>query len=192
MPSAPTEFVALSILVIPVGSHPGKLGKAYIATARAILPVYLTTPIAALLREMGLNSAEVSLEVISRRAAIHTRTLDPRHPLFTRGQKSRVSIATTRFARTCTNIPASENNNPLLNPPWETIESRQNSRARIGGPMATKEFHANMLRAFLSTLSKSDIQVYSNGSKLPDSNAGGGYVMFLFGIQVCAESFLLG
>ncbi|KAI0991708.1 hypothetical protein K3495_g16479, partial [Podosphaera aphanis] len=34
-----------------VGSHLGKLGKVYTATARAILPVYRTTPIAALLRE---------------------------------------------------------------------------------------------------------------------------------------------
>ncbi|KAI1005071.1 hypothetical protein K3495_g3142 [Podosphaera aphanis] len=175
-----------------VGSHLGKLGKVYTATARAIFPVYRTTPIAALLRETGLNSAEVALDDISRRAAIRTRRLDPRHPLFTRGQKSLNGIALTRFARTCRNIPASENNNPLLNPPWETVESRQNSLARICGPTGTKEFHVNMFRTFLSTLPKSDIQVYSDGSKLPDGNAGGGYVIYQFGIQVCAKSFPLG
>ncbi|KAI1002862.1 hypothetical protein K3495_g5340 [Podosphaera aphanis] len=175
-----------------VGSHLGKLGKVYTATARAILPVYRTTPIAALLRETGLNSAEVALDDISRGAAIRTRRLDPHHPLFTRGQKSLNGLALTRFARTCRNIPASENNNPLLNPPWETVESRQNSLARICGPTGTKEFHANVFRTFLSTLLKSDIQVYLDGSKLPDGNAGGGYVIYQFGIQVCAKSFPLG
>ncbi|KAI0999062.1 hypothetical protein K3495_g9133 [Podosphaera aphanis] len=175
-----------------VGSHLGKLGKVYTAIARAILPVYQTTPIAALLRETGLNSTEVALGDISRRAAIRTRRLDPLHPLFTRGQKSLNDISLTRFARTCRNIPASENNNPLLNPPWETVESRQNSLARICGPTGTKEFLGNMFRTFLSTLPKSDIQVYSDGSKLPDGNAGGGYVIYQFGIQVCAKSFPFG
>ncbi|KAI1005056.1 hypothetical protein K3495_g3165 [Podosphaera aphanis] len=171
---------------------PGRLVRRMREQVHHILPVYRTTPIAALLRETGLNSAEVALDDISRRAAIRTRRPDPRHPLFTREQKSLNGIALTLFARTCRNIPASENNNPLLNPPWETVESRQNSLARICGPTGTKEFHANMFRTFLSTLLKSDIQVYSDGSKLPDGNAGGGYVIYQFGIQVCAKVFPLG
>ena len=52
------------------------LDKVYSTAARVILPVFRTTPRAVLYRESGLNPAEVTLDIISRRAAIRTRRLD--------------------------------------------------------------------------------------------------------------------
>lgn len=48
-----------------VGLHLKAFEKVYTTAARAILPVYRTTPISALLRESGLNPAEISLDNIS-------------------------------------------------------------------------------------------------------------------------------
>ncbi|KAI1002306.1 hypothetical protein K3495_g5894 [Podosphaera aphanis] len=49
-----------------------------------------------------------------------------------------------------------------------------------------------MLRDFLSTIPRSDIQLYSDGSKLPNGNAGSGFVAFQIGVQVCAGAYPLG
>ncbi|KAI1003965.1 hypothetical protein K3495_g4240 [Podosphaera aphanis] len=49
-----------------------------------------------------------------------------------------------------------------------------------------------MLRDFPSTIPRSDIQLYSDGSKLPNGNAGRGFVAFQIGIQVCAGAYPLG
>ncbi|KAI1003873.1 hypothetical protein K3495_g4334 [Podosphaera aphanis] len=67
---------------IRVGSHLAVLDKLYSTVARAILPAYRTTPWAALLREAGLQPAELTPDTISIRAAIRTRRLNSRHPLF--------------------------------------------------------------------------------------------------------------
>lgn len=67
-----------------VGSHLSMMDRVESSAARAILPVYRTTPKIALFRESGLLAAELTLNIISRRAAIRTRRLDPFHPLFLR------------------------------------------------------------------------------------------------------------
>ncbi|KAI0999011.1 hypothetical protein K3495_g9182 [Podosphaera aphanis] len=100
-----------------VGTHIQLIDKEHTAAARAVLPVYRTTPSAALFRESGLDPAELALNKISRRAAIHTRRLDPLHTLRARAQKSLASPALYRFVRSCRDIPASEQVDSLVNPP---------------------------------------------------------------------------
>ncbi|KAI0994881.1 hypothetical protein K3495_g13301 [Podosphaera aphanis] len=166
--------------------------KVHRAAARAVLPVYRTTPSAALFREAGLNPAELALNNISRRAAIRTRRLDPRHPLRLRVQNSLSSPALSRFARSHRGIPASEHINPIVNPPWEVIESKQDSLIRICGPSGPRHMRADKFLNFLQTLPRSDILVFSDGSKLPDGKTGSGFVIYQFGIKVCSKAFPLG
>ena len=91
----------------------------HLATARAILPVFQTTPSISLLRETGLLPAEITLDNIALRTAVRTRRLDPRHPLRIREEKSHSKPALSRFARACRSIPISEYFDPLANLPWE-------------------------------------------------------------------------
>ncbi|KAI0992436.1 hypothetical protein K3495_g15749 [Podosphaera aphanis] len=157
-----------------VGRHLAKLDKVYSAAARAILPAYRTVPSPALLREAGLPPAEIALDNISRRAAVRIRNLDPRHPLFRRGQKLLSTPALTRLARSYKQIPASEQFNPLLLPPWEIPEPEEKAFNRVCGPLGTASSRANQFRELLLTIPQSDILVYSDGSKASDGNAGGG------------------
>ncbi|KAI0991414.1 hypothetical protein K3495_g16773, partial [Podosphaera aphanis] len=168
------------------------LDKVHAAAARAILPAFRTTPSVALLREAGLSPARVALDCISRRAAARIRKLDSRHPLSQRGRKSLLSPALSRFARSYRSIPASEHFDPLILAPWETQETLRDSLRRISIPTTPPTSGVNNFRDFVRSVPPADIQVYSDGSKLPDDRTGGGYVIFQFGIQVKTEAFPLG
>jgi hypothetical protein len=58
------------MIINRVGNQINALNKVYSTAAGAILPVYGTTPNLALLRQAGLNSAEISLDKIVRRPAV--------------------------------------------------------------------------------------------------------------------------
>lgn len=175
-----------------VGIHISNIQKVHLATARAILPVYCTTPTASLLRESGLLPAEIALDNIAQKAAIRTYRLDPRHPLRLRREKSLSQPVLSRFARSCKNIPISENFDPLINPPWEVGENKLDSLRRIGSPTGPTEMRAINFQNFLETIPRQDILIYSDGSKLPDGNSGSGFVVFQFGLRVCSGATSLG
>jgi hypothetical protein len=63
------------------GAHLESLRKVVLAGARAILPVYRTTPVAALYRESGLLPPEIELDQLALLATVRIRRLDPYHPL---------------------------------------------------------------------------------------------------------------
>ncbi|KAI1000568.1 hypothetical protein K3495_g7626 [Podosphaera aphanis] len=63
------------------------LDKVVLKSARAILPVYRTTPLAALHREAGLPPSEISLNGRTTAATARLRHLDPRHPLLRRANR---------------------------------------------------------------------------------------------------------
>ena len=88
-----------------VGSHINLIDKVHSAAARSMLPVFCTTPAAALLRESGLNTAEITLHNTIQRAAIRTRRLDPYHPLYLKALRSLSGPTNTHFARSIQGIP---------------------------------------------------------------------------------------
>ncbi|KAI0999993.1 hypothetical protein K3495_g8202 [Podosphaera aphanis] len=175
-----------------VGSHLSMIEKVHRAAAGAILLVYCTTPSAVLFREAGLNPAELVLNNISRRAAIRTRRLNPHHSLRLRAQKSLSAPALSRFARSHRGIPASEQINPIVDPPWEVIESKQDSLIRVCDPSGPRHTRGDKFLNFLQTLPKSDVLVFSDSSQLPDAKTGSGFIIYQFGIKVCSEAFPLG
>jgi hypothetical protein len=67
-----------------VGRHLNDLLKVVLAAARAVLPVYRTTPIAVLHRESGLLPPEIELDQLAILATVRIRRLDPYHPLYRR------------------------------------------------------------------------------------------------------------
>jgi hypothetical protein len=60
-----------------VDSHIRLLEKVVLTGARAILPVYKTTPIAVLYRESRLRPPEIELDLISQTYGARTARLDP-------------------------------------------------------------------------------------------------------------------
>jgi ribonuclease HI/endonuclease/exonuclease/phosphatase family metal-dependent hydrolase len=170
------------------------LAKAVLAGARAVLPVYCTTPIAVLHRESGLLPPEIELNQLALAATTRLRRLDPSHPLRRRATKvTRHGHPTSRFARRVLALPASEQVNPIRYPPWLPREPREVIHTRIGAPCGrSKEQAAFDFTAFYETIPPHDIVVFSDGSKLADGSTGGGYVGYQAGRQIFRGRFSLG
>ncbi|EED20549.1 conserved hypothetical protein [Talaromyces stipitatus ATCC 10500] len=161
-----------------VGEHLEKLTKVILTGARAVLPVFRTTPKPVLYRESGFSPPEIELDRIALLATVRLRRLDPYHPLRRRAEQiASNGRQTSRFARRTLALPNSEQINPLQYAPWHPREPRGNAQARIGAPMGrTKEQAAANFMAFQRTIPSSDIVIFSDGSRLADGRAGGGYI----------------
>lgn len=163
-----------------------KFGKVTLASARVILPAFSTTPSPALIRESGLSLPELKLDEIALRATVRIRRLDPRHPLRMRAEAVRGPLVPTRrgqiptrFARRYLSLPRSEQLDMLDLPPWASIEKREEAMKRIGAPepSSTKEQRASAFTTFINRIPESDIIVYTDGSKLLNTNAGAGFAI---------------
>ncbi len=173
------------------------LSKVVLTSARAILPVYRTTPTSVLYRESGLLPPEIELNLRAQVYSARTRRLDPYHPLRKRCERiKRLGRPSTRLARRILALPDSEQINPLAPPPLgSTHESREDRESRIGAPSGrSKELAARDFQDFLQGIPQSDITIFSNGSKneATDSAAGGGYVICQAGRQIFRRAFSLG
>ena len=177
-----------------VQGHLGKVAKVILAGARAILPVFRTTPTPALYRESGLLPPEIELDYIAASAAIRLRRLDPYHPLYKRAVRvTRTGRPDTRFARRVLALPESEQINPLQHAPWLHQESREEAQLRIRAPIGrSKEQAAAEFQRFYSSLPGTDMKVFIDGSKLANGMAGAGFALFQAGQQFFQSSFPLG
>jgi hypothetical protein len=177
-----------------VDGHLNALRKVVLAGARAILPVFCTTPTAALHRESGLLPPEIELNQLALLATVRLRRLDPYHPLRVRAEKiTTCRRPSSRFARRVLELPASEQINPLQHPPWIARESRQTTMARIRGPNGrSKKQAAKDFLQLYSAIPSSDITLFSDGSQLADGRTGGGYIGYQNSQQILRGSFSLG
>ncbi|KAI9034741.1 reverse transcriptase, partial [Aspergillus affinis] len=177
-----------------VQSYLDKITRVILAGARAILPVYRTTPIPALYRESGLLPAEIELDYIAATATVRLRRLDPYHPLRKRAERvTRTGFQTSRFARRVLALPESEQLNPLQNAPWLPQEAREAVQQRIRAPTGiSKKKAANRFRRFYASLLQTDIKVFTDGSKLENGMAGSGYALYQSGMLFQQSSFSLG
>ena len=158
-----------------IEGHLSLLQKVISTSARAILPVYRTTPISALYREAGLLPLEVELDSRSRMATLHTHRFDTRHPL-----KRRVSwvqtreIRVSRFSGWALNFPKTENIDPLVQPPWSAKENWHASIRRV----------TNFSHRLPAGIPFQDLVAYSDGGlRETDSGprVGGGVVIYQAG-----------
>jgi hypothetical protein len=175
-----------------VQGHLDQVTKVILAGARAILPVYCTTPIPVLYRESGLLPAEVELDYIAASATVRLRRLDPYHPLYRRAARiTQVRCPTSRFARRVLSTPESEQLNPLQHAPWLLQESREAAHLRIRAPTQSKEA-AISFQDFYTSLPGTDIKVFTDGSKLANGMTGAGYALYQSGKQFQQSSLSLG
>jgi ribonuclease HI len=179
-----------------VDSHIRLLEKVVLISARAILPVYKTTPTAVLYRESRLRPPEIELDLISQTYGARTARLDPQHPLRKRANRiTSRNTRDTRLARLILSLPRAEIVNPILRPPWYTYEPRPEANRRVYGPQGrTKEEAARDFLAFLPTIPPKDIQVFSDGSKneSTDGSTGGGFITYQYGLKIDRKAFSLG
>ncbi|KHJ35022.1 hypothetical protein EV44_g3932 [Erysiphe necator] len=175
-----------------VGIHINELEKVHRAVARAILPVYRTTSTAVLYRESGLGPAELTLDSLSRRAALRTYRLGSRHPLYQKRHKLALGPAKTRLARALETIPPSEEIDPLSNPPWENYNIRENilmTGLDFSGP---PNMRASTFNEFLNKLPRSYKLIYSDGSKNSNGNLGAGFIIVKMNTKLCVGAHPVG
>ena len=147
-----------------------KVDLALRVALRAALPVYRTTPIYLLHHAAGLPPAEILLDHVSRRAAIRLSRLDPAHPSRRGARASRPS----RLQQIATLPPfRPERVNPLALGAAEIPAPS----GYIPTPGAPKAQQAEDFLAWKAQQHPRDMWVYSDGSKLSDGRAGGGWAV---------------
>jgi ribonuclease HI len=177
-----------------VEGHLKKISTVILAGARAVLPVFRTTPVPILHRESGLLPPQIELDQIASSASIRLRRLDPYHPLRKRAERiTRTGRPTSRFARRVLDLHKSEQINPIQYPPWLPQEDRQAAQLRIGAPLGrSKDQAAAEFLEFYRSIPGTDIKVFSDGSKLANRQSGGGFALFQAGHLFLRSSFSLG
>ncbi|KAI0994572.1 hypothetical protein K3495_g13610 [Podosphaera aphanis] len=144
------------------------LDKVILSSARAILPVYRTTPIAALHRESGLPPSEIGLNGQTTAATIRLRHLDLRCA----GRIISLNRPASRFARRVPALSQAEQINLIALPSWAPRESREMAYARVRGPCsASKEMAKQAFNSFFGLIPSGDIMLYTDGSKQADGFA---------------------
>ncbi len=146
-----------------IGGHLKLVQSAITLAARGVLPVWKTTPIATLLRDAGLPSAEVALEEARARFAFRAQTVDAGHPLASRvtinaSTRANARARTTRLQRSAALIP--EAPRPILRPPHYSVGSRLDPILGM-----KKEEAALAFKAWEASLPKSDVLIFSDGSE---------------------------
>lgn len=175
-----------------VGFHIKTLNKVHTAAARAILPVFRTTPTSILFREAGIFPAELALDNIIRRAAVRTRRLDDRHPLYRIAHNISRSYSLSRFSRSVQEIPQSEQIDPLLYPPWNIKATSEELPTWTHQNTQSSAARAATFHDFFESLPANDILVFSDGSKLSNGNTGAGFIMIQHGRHVGSGAYPLG
>ncbi|CCU81551.1 endonuclease/reverse transcriptase [Blumeria hordei DH14] len=164
-----------------VKGHLSLLQKVVRTSARAILPVYRTTPASALYREAGISPPEIALDSKLRQAPLRIHRLYPRHPhrrrnIWILSQQRRVS----RLSRWALSFPPTEYLDPLVNPPWLANESWFSRTRRV-----TAASHQ-----LPEGIPSQDLVIYSDGSRLESASGprvGGGFVIFQAGHMICQK-----
>ncbi|KAK1502579.1 hypothetical protein CTAM01_05392 [Colletotrichum tamarilloi] len=145
-----------------------KIDSVITAAARAILPVWRTTPTSSLLRDAGLPSAQVALEGVRLRAAVRLQKIDRRHPLVSR--LSQQAQQQTRLQRTAELLPTCER------PAFLQPQYQPGSQHQI--VVQSKAEAAKSFEAWLKTVPESHMVVFSDGSRATNGAVGYGFVIY--------------
>ncbi|KAI0992665.1 hypothetical protein K3495_g15520 [Podosphaera aphanis] len=156
-------------------------GKLFVLTsARAILPVYRTTPSAALFRVAGLPPPLIELDRRVRAAVLRIHKLDPRHPLRRRAQwVDKYNRRVSRLSGWILSLPTIEYIDPLVLPPWASTEGWHASIRRV----------TQNSTQLPTSIPFNDMLAYTDGSRLgPNISAGREVVIHRAGRIVYEES----
>lgn len=168
----------ISNKVAPQASHLGKiLRKALLG----VLPVYKTTPSAALHREAVIPPIEVTLDQRRLGLAARVRRLDIRHPLWRRTNRQRANKTDTRLLRAVNTLQGAtgdiEHVDLLAFSPWEGQTKAYDEK--VGhNPTLSREKAATDFSRWLDNRQPLSLIIFSDGSRGagPDVSAGAGWV----------------
>ncbi|KAK4073573.1 hypothetical protein Purlil1_12997 [Purpureocillium lilacinum] len=175
-----------------------KMNKSLHNSMRAVLPVWRTTPIAALHRESGIPPIAQLLETRRMRFAarlkrvdqthpLAKRTLQPKPPTIHRSIKLKYQMPReafrTRLRRSDQLLPRSTR--PLLLP-------RRFDEHRTPLQTASKDESAKDFLEWLRSIPRETLIVYSDGSLSTEKAAGYGYVIHCNGLTLTSGSGRLG
>lgn len=148
------------------------IDKVVKTSARAILPVWRTTPLPVLHRESGLLPAGLMLEHIRRRHSARLQRLDEQHPIASRvGALNSAGSDQQRFRRPSRLQRAWE----LLPRAERPVLQRKGSPAASAKGTLTKEGEAARFLRWLRRLSPGHYLTYTDGSRLDSGAAGWGF-----------------
>ena len=135
-----------------------------------VLPVFKTTPTAALHREAAIPPMELLLNQRRRGLAIKAHKLDTQHPLHRRATHQRSFHINTRLLRAInpSKFHTIEQIDPLLTRPWDTNLMPKEQPTAIDKGHAREDF-----QRWLTSIPPRSMVVYTDGSKGKDSNAAG-------------------
>jgi ribonuclease HI len=160
-----------------LGGQIDKLQVVMNAAARAILPVWRTTPNHLLSREAGIPTAELVLEESRHRFALRLQKVPGQHPLTARIDIPTIrrgkGAGTTFRPRTCVQVAGAlykGSRRPVLTTP------RYTKGSRLDPVQGTKEDTAKAFQGWLETLTTRDLVVFTDGSKTEDG-LGYGYTI---------------
>lgn len=133
--------------------------------ARAAFPVYRTTPVPALLREVGWGPALAWLERLHDRLAVRVASADPQHPLRKRWNTTHMNWVRQRVSP--------ELSTDTIIPPWmPSREATLKSIGAVGRTIGKLEF-----KRWQATCSPLDLFVFSDGA-LIENRSGAGYAIY--------------
>jgi ribonuclease HI len=179
-----------------VGGLISRLAAVQKEALRGVLPVYKTTPLAALHREAAVPPIVAALDHRAALAAARITRLDGRHPLVRRvrrhqrrelqqqqrqGQRRRRGfgpLVDTRLLRAAARAGPTEPYDPLLLPPWCPRPDRGDARIGYEKGLETAKAAENFER-WAAARGAEDIFVYSDGSQVkePARAAGAGWYL---------------
>ncbi|POS81882.1 hypothetical protein EPUL_006727, partial [Erysiphe pulchra] len=137
--------------------------------ARAILPVYKTTPTSALLRETGWGTSKMMLNRYRDRFAARIAAADPKHPLRRRWKSSHF-----KWIRELQTLELSQD---MDYPPW-LLFNRSAIKAEIGATGRENALNEYCKWAASRSDKILDLTVYSDGALNKEGTAGAAYCIF--------------
>jgi ribonuclease HI len=157
-----------------IGGLIDEVDQVITTAARAVLPVWRTTPNATLHRDAGLPTADAALEIARLRQALRIRTVDAYHPLANRGHAP--EFRRGRETRPKTKLQVLESMLPGIERPQVT--DLRYPRGSLDDPTGgiDKKTAAKHFLAWEAAVPPWDIIVYSDGSqKVIDKTPSLGY-----------------
>ena len=162
-----------------VGWHIDAVHRALTLAARAVLPIWKTTPINTIFRDAGLPTAQAALDEALWRFSYRLHTVDEGHPLAKRAEPSKIArgpgAGNTRPPRTKVQIAARllpEIRRPVLVSPTYPPGSRQDPTERLPKEQAAKAFEN-----WYNALPPMDVVVFTDGSQDGDK-IGYGFAVY--------------
>ena len=152
--------------------------------ARAILPVWRTTPRSVLRREAAIPPARVLLDHLSASAMLRLHRVDSYHPLHARMLQilhlppSNSDLPPRcRLLRALDLLPGQvEQYRPLCHPPWSPPLDRSACAFAAGHTSTDRDKAVTAFHQWLRALRPDTILIFSDGSQLKSGSSGAGWV----------------